>query len=267
MSVPLPSVLHPPPSAGAPCGADACGVVRPARIASLLALAWLSGCSSFQPPPPPVVPVYKSETFDSESQYFRRFDTRAPPTCEAVRRALLSQGYVVNRATTDHVTGRKHFQPQREIHQEIEFNVTCASEVRASGPSVVFATATQDVFTLKKSAGSSASVGVGPIGSFSLPMGSSDDALVKVASETIPAGTFYERFFKLVEFYIDTDPPPPASAAAAELPAPALPVLPAAPPRLLEPASPPGTAPAPPTTVAPAQPAPPPPANPAQPRS
>ncbi|MFD2270520.1 DUF2242 domain-containing protein [Undibacterium arcticum] len=37
----------------------------------------------------------------------------------------------------------------------------------------------------------------------SLPIGSSDDALVKVGSETISAAKFYDQFFGLVERYLD----------------------------------------------------------------
>ena len=44
-----------------------------------------------------------------------------------------------------------------------------------------------------------ASVGVAAIGSVSIPLTSSEDSLVKVASETIPAGPFYDRFFALMQ--------------------------------------------------------------------
>jgi hypothetical protein len=58
--------------------------------------------------------------------------------------------------------------------------------------------------------------------SLSVPFGSTDDSLVKVASETIPTRQFYDRFFELVEAYLDypdagaaeeiddQDPPPAA---------------------------------------------------------
>ena len=32
-----------------------------------------------------------------------------------------------------------------------------------------------------------------------MPLSSTDDSLVKVASETIPAGEFYDRFFTLMQ--------------------------------------------------------------------
>jgi hypothetical protein len=76
-----------------------------------------------------------------------------------------------------------------------------ACAVVARGGSIAFVTALQERYTLKKTA-SSASVGVGAFGTFSVPFGSSDDALVKVASETITAGDFYGRFFALVAHYL-----------------------------------------------------------------
>jgi hypothetical protein len=41
-------------------------------------------------------------------------------------------------------------------------------------------------------------VGLGGVGSISLPLSSSEDSLVKVGSETIPAGQFYDRYFALM---------------------------------------------------------------------
>jgi hypothetical protein len=41
---------------------------------------------------------------------------------------------------------------------------------------------------------------------------------VKVASETIPAGVFYQRFFALVEYYLKADSAQPAPADAAAAP-------------------------------------------------
>jgi hypothetical protein len=51
---------------------------------------------------------------------------------------------------------------------------------------------------------------VGVLGSVSMPIGSSDDSMVKVASETVSSAKFYERFFALVELFL----PPEAKKAA-----------------------------------------------------
>ncbi|OPG75826.1 hypothetical protein B1218_29415, partial [Pseudomonas ogarae] len=73
----------------------------------------------------------------------------------------------------------------------------------------MFANALQDRYALKKT-NNSASLGVGVLGSVSMPIGSSDDSMVKVASETVSAAKFYERFFALVELFL----PPEAKKAA-----------------------------------------------------
>lgn len=154
--------------------------------------------------------VYLNEAFASTETYSRVFAATVPATCEAARRALLSQGYVIAAATrVDTVNGRKSFQPEPEVHVQIEFHIVCVPEVTAASavpgdpPSTIaFVNAVQDRYSLKKNP-NSASLGVSAIGSLSLPVSSSDDSLVKVASETIPAGVFYDRFFGLIERYLD----------------------------------------------------------------
>ncbi len=47
-------------------------------------------------------------------------------------------------------------------------------------------------------------MGAGAIGSLSLPFSGSDDAMVKVASETITTPSFYDRYFRLVTRYLAT---------------------------------------------------------------
>jgi hypothetical protein len=67
----------------------------------------------------------------------------------------------------------------------------------------------------------SASVGVSPLGSISLPLASSTDSLVKVGSETIPPGRFYDRFFDLVEQFLAEQKGLDESPAMSSAPAPA----------------------------------------------
>ena len=188
-----------------------------------LVLAALSGCSS------PGRAKFSPEEFGSTTTHARNYDTLSANTCEAARRALLSQGFVIVVSDAEHIKGRKSFQPELETHVEIEFNVVCAPDGRGGKKSIAFVNALQDRYALKKSS-NSASVGVGPIGSLSLPFSSSDDSLVKVASETITAAPFYDRFFTLLTRYLAADsdlvdprqpappiivPQPPAAPASA----------------------------------------------------
>jgi Uncharacterized protein conserved in bacteria (DUF2242) len=197
---------------------------RAAALAAAVAAASLAiGCST---PKPGIAAL---ERFDTASPYARSFGISAAQTCEAARRALLSHGYLVQRSNADLVDGRKSFQPSPDVHVEIEFHVVCAAEGRER--STVFVNALQDRYALKKTSGS-ASLGVGPLGSVSLPFWSSSDSMVKIASETIVAGDFYTRFFALIEHQLaQADPDPADDPAHAVLPAlvtvPSLPALPA----------------------------------------
>lgn len=162
----------------------------------IVMIALLSACTSTK--------TFKDqhEEFGSSDVFSHSFGGTEKASCEAARRALLSQGYVISEAKQSFIKGRRKFQPEINVHVEIEFSVVCASDSKGSNSTTVFANAVRDRYSLKKSS-SSASIGVGGIGSVSLPFGESDDSLVKVASETIPTGKFYDRFFKLAERYFD----------------------------------------------------------------
>lgn len=144
----------------------------------------------------------KFEEFGSSDMFSRSFPGTSKAGCEAARRALLSQGYVINDWSTTAVKGRRKFQGDGDIHMEVEFNITCVANSKGSNSVTVFANAVRDRYSLKKSS-TNASVGVGAIGSVSLPFGSTDDSLVKVASETIANESLYQRFFELIERYLD----------------------------------------------------------------
>ena len=192
---------------------------RFSSAAFVLALASaLSACSTPKP-------LYQQEQFDSaDSPYMHRFDAKAESTCEAARRALLSQGYIASSANSDSVDGSKNFQPNSDSHAVIEIHVICTSDDPKSNHSTAYVNAVQDRYALKKSS-TSASVGLSVFGSLSLPIGSSDDSMVKVASETIPAGVFYQRYFALVSHYLESDSVRPADVAAAATPKETLPSM------------------------------------------
>nr|WP_295079022.1 DUF2242 domain-containing protein [uncultured Roseateles sp.] len=162
------------------------------------AAALLAGCGITGGAAPRKASVYQSERFQSDETFSRLFDGSVDEICEAARRTLLSQGYVITSAPGGSVTGRKRFQPDGEVHVEITFNVVCVPDGRNDQITTAYVSAQQDRYALKKNP-NSASLGVSAVGSISVPLSSSDDSLVKVASETIPAGTFYDRFFTLMQ--------------------------------------------------------------------
>ncbi|QTD46775.1 DUF2242 domain-containing protein [Ottowia testudinis] len=160
----------------------------------------LTGCAGLSSAPAPLVD-YQVEAFNAEN-FVRRY--AAPPvrTCEAARRALLSQGYIVTAAASDQVTARKYFQPHKEHHVQLEFRVVCARESGDADVTVAFASGLKEQYVVRKIK-ESASLGVGGIGSLSLPVEGSLDSMVKVSSETVDDAALYQRFFELLGQYLD----------------------------------------------------------------
>jgi hypothetical protein len=173
-------------------------LVAAGPIAALLTLAWIPGCA-YPPGASRTTPsVYQHERFQPDETYSRMFDANVRETCEAARRALLSQGYIITTARSDAIAGSKRFQPEGEVHLEISFTVVCVSEGADGSIATAFVSAQQDRYVVKKVPNNS-SLGVGMLGSISVPLSSSEDSLVKVGSETIPAGQFYDRYFALMQ--------------------------------------------------------------------
>ena len=153
----------------------------------------------------PVKTFAVQENFGSVATYSRLFDATPVQTCEASRRALLSQGYVINSKSKDQVEGSKSFQPEPEAHLQMMVRVVCVPESADGQLSLGFVTAMQDTYALRKT-NNSASLGVGGVSSVSLPVSSTSESLVRVGSETISKDTFYESFFDLVKRYLAMDP-------------------------------------------------------------
>ncbi|VVO63767.1 hypothetical protein PS862_00963 [Pseudomonas fluorescens] len=176
----------------------------PMQIVGLaLVLAAVAGCSSEK------AAIYEHENFDDSGTFSRNYPVTDAQTCEAARRALLSQGYIITSSDPKLISGHKSFQQTGDTHMEISFSVVCADDGTEGHHATMFANALQDRYALKKT-NNSASLGVGVLGSVSMPIGSSDDSMVKVASETVSSAKFYERFFALVELFL----PPEAKKAA-----------------------------------------------------
>jgi hypothetical protein len=195
----------------------------------------LGACTGLAPTQPAPLVGYQPEAFDA-SAFSRHYAARPGRTCEAARRALLSQGYVLTAASADQVTARKHFQPDVEHHVQLEFRVVCAAEAGSPAASVAFVSGLKEQYLMRK-AKDSASVGVGGIGSLSLPIEGGMEALVKVSSETVVDRALYERLFELVGEHLASavepvpapvaPPLPPPVAARALAPTAPLAVLPA----------------------------------------
>jgi hypothetical protein len=191
---------------------------RPLRAALALTTLALAACST-----PPKAPLQEDFVSTGASPYTHTFQVTSTEACEGARRALLSQGYMTTLVRPDTVDASKNFQPASDSHFTVEFHIVCTAGDDATNSSIVYANAVQNGYALKKS-DTSASVGLSVLGSLSLPIRQNNDAMVKISSETIQSGRFYDGFFGLISHYlanvVRTAPVPSDTVATTPLPAP-----------------------------------------------
>jgi hypothetical protein len=175
-------------------------------IALALVLAACGGTRNKAEAPP------LGETFGAEDTYSRTYQAAPATACEATRRALLGQGYVIAKQADEALEATKVFQPQSDVHTQLNVRATCVEQL--GGGAIVFINAVQDRYALK-SQSSSASVGVSMVGSVSvpIPLGGNNANLVRVGSNTVQNQEFYSRLFDRVAFFLSGTPadqaPPP----------------------------------------------------------
>ncbi|CAK7002293.1 hypothetical protein CUZ56_01445 [Saezia sanguinis] len=171
------------------------------RYGRLLGLAGvcalLGGCLNILPTS---YKIYDDNEFHGGGDFHEEFAVSQNVACEAARRTLLSQGYIMVNSNREQIMATKSFQPTGEEHVEINFHVVCIAEPdnRGKERTTVYATAVQDRYTLTTD-NTSASLGLPALGSVSVPLFSSGSSLVKVGSATIVSGDFYDRFFALLQ--------------------------------------------------------------------
>ncbi|MFM7783403.1 MAG: DUF2242 domain-containing protein, partial [Gammaproteobacteria bacterium] len=186
--------------------------IRHKSLPALLCALLLAGCGG-QPA------VYNRESFASDSPFRLDVDAPGATACDGARRALLGQGYLIEKSDAEQVKGRKAYRSEGDQNTFIEVNVVCVGEEVGS---TIFANGVLSTYDLKKSS-SPASVGVSAIGSISLPIGRSADSLVKIAEETIDDPAFYKRFFGAVTSALQgmrARAKPPASSSSSPSPSP-----------------------------------------------
>jgi Uncharacterized protein conserved in bacteria (DUF2242) len=118
--------------------------------------------------------------------------------CWSVKRAILSQGYMLDRSSEPGVlTGTRDYQPTDKLNVTVRLQTTCADN--RNGTSIVFVTAEREESKLQKMK-QTTSAGIGPA-TITLPSGSAM-VLGTVRRETIQDPSFYNSFFALVQGYV-----------------------------------------------------------------
>jgi uncharacterized protein DUF2242 len=155
---------------------------------SVVAAALLAGCAHHPPP----------QQFTATAPFSRTYTGSGDAVCWSVKRALLSQGYMLDRPNDAGVlTGSRDEQPNPKLNVTMRLQTTCADN--RNGTSIVFVTATREENQLQKMK-QTTSMGVGPA-TLTMPSGSAR-VLGTVRRETIKDPDFYGQFFTLVQNYV-----------------------------------------------------------------
>jgi hypothetical protein len=167
-----------------------CSTVAVSHLASLFSVALaVTGCAS------------KHDTrgpFVGSAPFSKTISGSGDGVCWSVKRALLSQGYMLDRSSEPGVlTGTRDYQPEKKVNVTLHLQTTCADN--RNGTSIVFATAEREESKLQKMK-QSTSAGIGPA-TITMPAGSAK-VLGVVRRETIVDPNFYNSFFVLVEGFV-----------------------------------------------------------------
>ena len=164
-------------------------------IALLLALA---GCSTTKE-------VYRKEAFQARTPFSAEVPGSGKSVCWSVKRALLSQGYLLDRsADAVTLTGVKEFQPDDDTNVSIRMQTSCADN--GDGTSTVFATAIREIAKVQN-VKQSVTAGVS-IATVTLPAGS-ERVMQVINRVTVQDPKFYRRFYGLVRTFASRGEPPP----------------------------------------------------------
>jgi hypothetical protein len=166
------------------------------RSVVLLAAAVLAtGCASRKPD-------LARDSFSESAPFSKTLTGSGETVCWSVKRALLSQGYMLDHPDDSGsvLTGTRDFQPKPKTNVAIHLQATCADN--RNGTSIVFVIATREDSRLQKMK-QSTTAGIGPA-MITVPSGSAK-VLGVVRRETISDPTFYDRFFQLVQEYVTQD--------------------------------------------------------------
>jgi Uncharacterized protein conserved in bacteria (DUF2242) len=139
------------------------------------------------------------DSFSEAAPFSKTLTGSGDTVCWSVKRALLSQGYMLDRPdeTGSILTGTRDFQPKPKLNVAVHLQATCADN--RNGTSIVFVIATREDSRLQKMK-QSTTAGIGPA-MITVPSGSAK-VLGVVRRETISDPTFYDRFFQLVQEFI-----------------------------------------------------------------
>jgi Uncharacterized protein conserved in bacteria (DUF2242) len=164
---------------------------RAALLSAVLSVTVMAGCAARKHD-------IARDSISVKAPFSETFSGPSDAVCWSVKRALLSQGYMLDRSSEAGVlTGTREFQPDPKLNVTVHLQTSCADN--RDGTSIVFVTASREESRLQKMK-QSTSVGVGPA-TLTMPSGSAE-VLGVVRRETIQDPDFYNSFFSLINGFV-----------------------------------------------------------------
>lgn len=141
--------------------------------------------------------LYQEERFAAQSRFRIELPASAARVCEAARRALLGQGYVVARATPEDglaLIGSKEFMDDRDKPSVLQVHATC---VEAGSGATLYASAVESHFRVAESK-QKTSVGIPVVAPLTVSSTTISETALKISGETLQDDGFYQRLFAAV---------------------------------------------------------------------
>src|SRR5258708_2975261 len=159
------------------------------RVAALTAAVAVVGCASKHDTKGP---------FTGTAPFSKTISGSGDAVCWSVKRALLGQGYMLERSSEPGVlTGTRDYQPEEKRNVTVRLQTTCADN--RNGSSIVFVTAEREESKLQKMR-QTTSAGIGPA-TVTMPAGSAR-VLGVVKTETNSDSNFYHNLFSLAQVVV-----------------------------------------------------------------
>lgn len=141
---------------------------------------------------------HHDERFAADSRHKREFSAGRAALCDATRRVLLGQGYVVSRSDEANdvaLLGQKEFKEPDNRSAVLQVQALCSDGAKGS---VLLVTALESHFDLAK-VKEQKSLGLPLIAPLSVVSSTASASQIKLSGETVEDRSFYEGLFRAVE--------------------------------------------------------------------
>lgn len=141
---------------------------------------------------------HRKERFSTDAGQHRDFTVAKAALCEATRRVLIGQGYLVVRQDDGNdqiLVGQKEFKQEKDRHAVLQLQVICSDQ---NGKGSLTATALESHYDVAHTK-EKTSFGLPLVAPVSIISSSTSEGQLKRSGETVTDRAFYDSLFRAVE--------------------------------------------------------------------